>query len=581
MNIPDGRVYIISAPFSYLTMPSLEIASLKAQLSEREIVVSVDLIDAAYAQCIGCSVYATLHQSILGDAVFAALLFPDNLKVLAEEIEPQRAACNFDFEGTIEETQQFVLAHLSKNQDSLKESKIVLFHMFTRQLFPALYLAKVIHDRFGSRIWLSGFHCQGECGESLLAMFPFIDRVFGENTQREITAAVLGVDSGGYEGSLDDFPTPDYSDFWTMRKSASQSFREEFIGHYWLQSEMSRGCWWGACTFCTLNCQHKRYEEKSIDSIIRDYETLQKRYGTVQILNSVYHSGHHWKETTAALLNRFPGMKGNLSAYLKVANLQSTEDMLFIQNNDINLLVGIESFSSRGLALMNKGQSVMQVVYTLKLAERYNVKCHYNLICSMPFEDESYFQETESVVDAILHFRPPFDLEIFRLTYGSSIFKNPERYGILSMGIRKDREGILLPRSLQSRYVPFFMDYESENPGLSERVPRWKALIDYWCDVYYGYAKEQQPKKESLLCKRWNDDVLELRDSRYNGRTLIHVLRGDERKAYDLCDEPKNFREIERGLGPLEASEIESLLDGFVEKKLMFKEGASYLSLAI
>lgn len=73
-----GNVNIICVPYNYLSLPSLDMAVLKACLTQKGIDSKVHHMDIAYALHIGGDTYLDLRDSLLGDAIFSAILFPDN-----------------------------------------------------------------------------------------------------------------------------------------------------------------------------------------------------------------------------------------------------------------------------------------------------------------------------------------------------------------------------------------------------------------------------------------------------------------------------------------------------------------------
>ena len=85
-NEDYNRINIICAPFDSVTMPSLEVATLKACLKKASIQVSVDVLYTEYMLLLGGVLYNKLYTTIIGEAVFSALLFPDNMQNLKDEL---------------------------------------------------------------------------------------------------------------------------------------------------------------------------------------------------------------------------------------------------------------------------------------------------------------------------------------------------------------------------------------------------------------------------------------------------------------------------------------------------------------
>ena len=80
---------------------------------------------------------------------------------------------------------------------------------------------------------------------------------------------------------------------------------------------------------------------------------------------------------------------------------------------------------------------------------------------------------------------------------------------------------------------------------------------------------------------RKNDLVLEIYDARFTEKYQIYTLCDTSKSLYEYCDKVRSIADI-KALFP-EHSEAELLenLNNLVNKKLMYKEDANYLSLAV
>lgn len=574
-----NKIHSICPPFSYLTMPPYDIASAKALLEKYGINMTVDLLYFDYAVELGGSIYNTLHDSLGCDLIFSALLFPENkVRLLDSWMKNTRMSIS-EFDSIIDKTKNFCLDYAEKNRVKLGFSDVIHFHLYTKSMLASIYLAKIISERFDKQIWLSGYHCQGECGESLKKIFPFISKVI----EKDMEVCILK-DFGAEEicdTTLDFLPPPDYSDFIDVYTRLPEDFKRDYLSRYSFQVEFNRGCWWNKCSFCTLNCQYSSFMEKSIDNIINIYKTLIKNYSTMQIIVYERNSTSHWKEIVDSLDKEFPGMKGKYNLSFKVSSLTNPSDIKFLKEHKVNFLVGTECFSSNCLKLVNKGQRVIESILMLKYVERYGAKCYHNFMYSLPFETEDDYIETEKNVDILLHLPPPFDLEEFRLTYGSDIYRFPEKYCVSEIKIRRDFEYLLIPVEYHDKYVPFFYDFSSVNGGIEERKKRWISLVEKWRRIYYRDAYNGMPKSFSLLHMHTCEGLIEIYDSRYDNMSRVYTYTGLAGKIYTYCDSIRTVDEIFSEFGENSEKEINKYLDDFIGKKIMFREGASFLSLAV
>lgn len=566
-------------------MPPFDVANIKSYLSHFGVDVNVDVLFLRYAVNIGGDNYQQLQNSTVGDAIFSALLFPENRERVINAFRSELDERGLNFDGIESQTKRFCERYVAELFEETPNATIIYFHLYTKTLYSSLYIASLIKDRYNIPIWFGGYHCQGDCGQSLKAIFPFIDKIFERDVERSIALEMGLIKSfsslENTSGDLNDFQPPDYTAFCDEVQQLSADFRKSHLSHFWLQVEFNRGCWWNQCSFCTLNCQFSSFQEKSIENIIRDYRYLQTKYQTAQIMVYERNSGKAWKKIISSLDEVYPGLKGTYELSFKVSELQNEDDIKFLKEHDISILVGVESLSKNELEKLQKGQTVIQTIQMLKYMEKHSVKCFYNLMCLLPFETEEDVNETERIISFIIHLIPPFDLEIFRLTYGSLIQQNPKKYDIKRLSIRKNIEGVLFPQNVQENYIPFFLDFESVHEGMNDRLARWRQMLERWNYIYYGFARAGRPKQHSLLYAREYLGGIEFYDSRSGKQCVVYHFSELERKVYRFCETVKELREIEDNFGSISREKIILILENFVELKLMFKEDAKYISLAI
>ena len=392
-------IRIVCAPFTHITLPSYDVSAIKALLSANGLVSLVDVLYMDFAVELGGAVYSILHQTVLGDAVFAALLFPENACGIKTSYADEIRKHNLDFDGIMEKVQGITSRYLEGK--TFLPNDYVLFHLYSKQLFPALYIAKRIYEKAGCHIWFSGYHCQDECGQSLRSLFAYVEKTFGKDIEFSIMEALIRVMSRDrVSASLEQtMPTPDYTDFASALAGVSEKFRNEHVAHHWYQVEFTRGCPWNRCSFCTLNCQYPAFTQRSIDRIVQDYATLQNQFNSTELLVTSRNCNSNWKELIEALDREFPGMKGTYDFSFRVENLLHEEDVRFLKEHEIRILVGVESLSRDCIALIDKGQSVIQSIQMLKYVERHGVICYYNLMCALPldaFEDIAKAMQPEA-----------------------------------------------------------------------------------------------------------------------------------------------------------------------------------------
>jgi len=70
-------------------------------------------------------------------------------------------------------------------------------------------------------------------------------------------------------------------------------------------------------------------------------------------------------------------------------------------------------------------------------------------------------------------------------------------------------------------------------------------------------------------------------ERRYASEDITHRLKGSSREIYLFCEQARSTNEIVGRFGGLGQEKVLPFLHMMVEKKLMFKEGERYLSLAV
>lgn len=569
-------VRLINVPFCLLSLPSYEVASIKAYLNEHDIDVFVDNIYINIAEHIQGDIYRILRTTNIGEMIFASMLdeeiYNNSIDIISEKLKKY----NLDYYQITSLLKSYIMSYI---RELNCYDKYYGFYIYTQQLYTALYFSKIIKiERPDSRIIFMGYNCQDMMGVSLKKTFEWIDIVIQDNVEERLLAYLKNTEEIIHD-NLDFLPSPDYSDFFRTLKSCSSEFIKEYLGQYALQLEVSRGCYWNKCCFCTYNCNSPSFREKSLKNIERDFRELQTKYQTVEIVLNQLAPESKWKQTLELLYNINPIMLKKMSYNFKVETLSKPEDFKLLAKFGVSILVGTESFSFKYLKKLNKNQRVIDNIFVLKFAERYNLPLYHNLLYGFPFEDNLMYSESMETISFIYHLQPPFDLEKFRLTYGSDVYMNPKKYNVKSIFPRYEVENAFLTMEMKKHFIPFFYDYDST--GTNIEAEKWESLIEEWRRKYYSYSSNGMPKKDSLLYMVYNDEVLHIHDMRYSCYPRLYTFYNTEKQVYHFCDTIKTYSQILSRFSNVSESRISKILKDFVSNKIMFKEDDCYLSLSI
>ena len=438
---------------------------------------------------------------------------------------------------------------------------------------------------------MGGANCETEMGLEIMARYPEIDLVGrGEcdKTFVQMVSALREGESGaGIEGfltraggpttcpsaplhgpDLDANPHPCFDDYFAQL----QKTRFHAQIHPGLAMETSRGCWWGAkshCTFCAFNRDGMVFRSKSPERALEEFHAQLDRYGLplIELTDNILDMGYFKTVLPKLAENRRADMFWETKANL------SEEQVRMMQKAGITWIQpGIESLSDKTLRLMRKGSNQLQNVQLLKTCTESGIRITWNWLFGFPGEDEDELDDLARVVDAIHHLQPPSSAPVLYMERFAPYQTNPEEW---------DLEPIR-PAAAYSHVYPFPDDalrrlaffWESDFFTSKEQGPahrRLMAVVDRWNGVHKKSHFIAIPRKKNLL----------LVDTRPCATRFIRKLSGLERRVYEHMHTARGKRDIARAFeGEAAASQIDAILDRFVEQSLAITSNGRYLALA-
>ena len=240
--------------------------------------------------------------------------------------------------------------------------------------------------------------------------------------------------------------------------------------------------------------------------------------------------------------------------------------------------VGIEALSTGLLQKMNKGTTAIQNLEIMKNCEAPDVpNLTSNLITQFPGSDERDVEETLRTLPFALPFRP-LKATPFWLGYGSPVWRLPEAFGI-----RKVRNHpfyrYLFPGEILSQLQLLLQGYEG---GLKEQRRLWGKVhkaLRAWRAAYDGLHSASN--RDPILSYQEGGTYLIIRERGLNGEDRTHRLRGTSREMYLYCEKSRSLFEIVERFPGFGQEKMLPFLNMMVDKRLMFREGESFLSLAV
>jgi hypothetical protein len=106
-----------------------------------------------------------------------------------------------------------------------------------------------------------------------------------------------------------------------------------------------------------------------------------------------------------------------------------------------------------------------------------------------------------------------------------------------------------------------------------------KKVVKAWNKAYVSL--HSGAKSKPILSYLDGGDILMIFERRYGAEDMTHRLKGASREIYLLCEQHRSTGEIVGRFAGLREEEVLPFLNMLVGKKLMFREGERYLSLAV
>jgi ribosomal peptide maturation radical SAM protein 1 len=441
-------------------------------------------------------------------------------------------------------------------------------------------------------------------GESLLRAFPEIDFVVNGEGEIPLLRLVKGLSKGsenrtgpegpglltrgsgspeGFSqiGQLDDLPAPDYTDYFENLKTLSEPKR--FLPR--LPVEMSRGCWWGratlpqqskGCAFCNLNLQWQGYRSKSLGKVVREIDSLTDRY---KLLSVSFMDNLLPPKNLQSLFETLAGLGKDFRLFAEIRATTSLDELLAMGAAGVHeVQVGIEALSTRLLKKLNKGTTAIQNLEIMKTCEAPNVPdLTSNLITQFPGSDERDVEETLRTLPFALPFRP-LKATPFWLGYGSPVWCHPKAFGI-----RKVRHHpfyrYLFPREILPQLHLLFQGYEG---GKKKQQRLWAKVTEALRSWRIAYdSLHSASNRDPILFYQDGGRYMVIQERRLNEDDRTHRLRGSSRQIYLFCERNRTLSDIVERFPGFGQEEILPFLSMMVDKKLMFREGERFLSLAV
>jgi len=329
------------------------------------------------------------------------------------------------------------------NKISSEDPDTVGFSIFSvSQLYYSLALAKTLKARINPQIILGGAYISHLDKTAILKMFDFIDFIIykeGElgiagllkNSKKrrfnEIPNLVYRKGDRVIENkesvirNLDQIPLPGFGDY---------NLKKYFAPRPVLSTVFSRGCFWGACTFCAHRKTYSNpYRTRSIPNLIRELAHYKKKG-----IRHIWFTDEMISAANLDFINKAL-LKKKIKIYYGVM-LRPTGDFTheilkrMYKAGCRFIIWGVESFSQRMLNLMNKGTNVREIENVLKNSHRIGLSNLIYMIQGFPTQTEGEILKDMETLKEKSKYLYASVIHNFWLEEDTDIFRNPKKFGL-------------------------------------------------------------------------------------------------------------------------------------------------------
>lgn len=582
------RILLISMPWASVVLPSIQIVTLQEFLRQHRFSSDVKSLYIPFADKIGFNKYVDCSgKHFIGDAAFAVNFYP-HLKNKALSLIRKYTDKRFNYSNLFHQTYLFL--EETMRAIDFSQYEYVGFSVVFNQLYASLALARKIKTAFPNvKIIFGGDSCCGEKGRSLMGVYTDIDYVISYEGEYPLLHLIEGQPPQNIPGltyrsnnkiianppgnkiaCIDKLTLPDFTEYFDrVNETKYLKNIKQFPESITIPVEITRGCWWNKCTFCSLNVQHHGYRVKSNAKIISEVKKQTRKYQ----INKVYFVSNNISPYKTRGL--FVSLKPyNLEIQLYYSARLHDFDLLrqMKESGVTQLQFGLESLSKTLLEKkIKKGVQLINNIQMMKFLKELNIESDSNLIPGYPNETKKEFNETIKNFKYLYHLETP-NLSNFSLHYRSPIFGNPEKFNIKRVFLRPVYENFI-PKDILKKLILNCYDFE---PKIKLKHPRGilSREVNRWIDIFVNDSTYP------LLYYIIKSDCVIITDRRRKYPSYYRLDK-DKSEIYLFCHCARNLVEIYQKFPLLTKGRIKDILNYLVKKRLIFRDGKDYISLAI
>jgi len=614
---PSGRalrVALVNMPWARADAPSIQCGLLQSIVRAAGHRCDVRYYNLELAALLGHEAYAYLADApqdrlnLIGEWLFSYAAFgavTDEQQYFADYPEVERIwrkATNRDLDHLVDVRHRVLPEWLDSlaDRDDWESCDAVGFSSTFWQNTASLALGRRVKERApATALVFGGANFDGEMGREFIRGVPWLDYVItGEGdvalprllealaagtadapipgVLRQTAGAAAATPDAPRLSSLDELPAPDYHDYFTMLDSLG-SAQVVGSGPVKLPIEFSRGCWWGQkhhCTFCGLNALGMTYRAKLPERGLAELATLLAEYPTahVEAVDNILDMNY-----LATMCAQLAENRWDLSLFFEVkANLTRDQLAVLRRAGVRRIQPGIESLSTRVLALMRKGSSKLLNIRLLKWARYYGISVSWNLLGGFPGESDADYIEQARLIPLLHHLQPPDAVARIWLERFSPFYTDSS-LGMTNIRPRASYRHIY-PVHLDHSKIAYFFDYDASDVVSEEAFTAVREAVDGWA------RRWEEGRPPSLVYRRLPGRLTLIDQCASPARKA--ALTGWQADAYVACgDTARSAPGVREQLAAdgrqVTAAEVRAFLERCCRSRVMVQDEGRYLALAL
>lgn len=600
----NPEVVLVATPWPYYTMPSVQIATLKAYLNSKGVHTTARHVHLEVAHWLGYANYNSIISDYLedGEALYGYLLFPElrdsvlsnptfDRKKLLVDGDSHLQIPSKEFFNAFDKLHKKIVSEICK-----PSVKLIGFTLNFGQTVSSLYMSKLIKSlRPDIKIILGGAEASGELGISLIENFEEIDFVCnGEGEQplhalakkiveREEPGIIPGIvsrDNLPFEGgpkfsqvpNLGDLPCPDFTDYFEM--IAEKGIDRNVCRC--LPIESSRGCYY-SCSFCALNLQWENFREIPIKNVVSHIKDLSRKHNTLEFFFVDNITPGH----VSSLCEEISNCEIDLELFYEArANLPLEVFRKMKNAGVIKVQLGIEALSTELLRKFKKKSTPLHNLQGIKNCTELGMSVVGNIIINYPSSTEEEVTETLQNLEHVFAYPPTLSFSCFAMEVGSPDYE--------TVNASSSASDIVLTGnySLYERCFPKHVLSKIELPRKEFRTSKpmvcWDRVeekVREWENKYNNIVDRYGPKTFPLSFKQGADFVI-VEDAR-SGFKHFQTLRGPEKVVAELTQQIASKSKIVKEASEYSEEEIEFALAKLIDYGYVASESQKFLFLPV